>query len=125
MDALSMMKTAVVLLALAAVGGLTMAVIRFRGADRPPSAFAMGHGVLAAAALTLLLYAAVTAGLPPMAMVATGILVIAAAIGTALNLMFHVKLLPLPKTPIVVHGLVAALGFVLLLVAVLNAPAAP
>lgn len=120
MDALSMMKTAALLLALAALGGLTMAILRFRGADRPPTVFLMGHGVLAAAALTLLIYAAATVGLPPLGMLATGILVVVAAVGAALNLMFHAKMLPIPKTPIVIHGAVAAVGFVLLLMAVMT-----
>jgi hypothetical protein len=121
-DALSMMKTAAVLLGIAAIGGLVMAVIRFRGADRPPTMFVMAHGVLAAAALTLLLYAAATAGLPPLAMAATGIFVVVALVGAALNLMYHSRMLPLPKPPVVVHGLVAALGYVLLLMAVAAAP---
>lgn len=120
MDALSMMKTAALLLALAALGGVTMAVLRFRGADRPPTLFLMGHGVLAAAALTLLIYAAATVGLPPLGMLATGILVVVAAVGAALNLMFHAKMLPIPKAPIVIHGVVAAIGFVVLLVAVMK-----
>jgi hypothetical protein len=124
-DALSMMKTAAVLLALAAVGGLTMAVLRFRGDERPPTLFLMGHGVMAAAALTLLIYAAATVGLPPLGLLATAILVVVAAVGAALNLLFHAKMLPIPKTPIVIHGLVAVVGFVLLLLAVMNAPATP
>src|SRR5262245_23278556 len=117
MDARSMLCTAIVLLALAALGGLTMAVIRFRGADRPPGALAMGHGLLAAAALTLLIYAASTSGLPPMAVIGTGILVVVALVGTWLNLSYHAKMLPLPKGPVVVHGIAAVVGFVLLLIA--------
>ncbi len=39
MNALSMMATAAVLFAVAAIGGLTMAIIRFKGADRPPLTF--------------------------------------------------------------------------------------
>jgi hypothetical protein len=119
-DALSMMKTAVLLLALAAVGGLLMAILRFKGADRPPTLLLMGHGVLAAAAMTLLVYAAAVEGLPPMAMLGTGLLVVVAAVGAALNLLFHAKMLPIPKAPIVVHGVVAVVGFVLLLMAVMK-----
>jgi hypothetical protein len=119
-DAQSMMKTAALLLALAALGGLTMAVMRFRGVDRPPTVLLMGHGVLAAAALTLLVYAAVVVGLPPMGMLATGILVVVAAVGAALNLMFHSKMLPIPKGPIVIHGIVAVVGFICLLLAVMT-----
>jgi hypothetical protein len=117
MDSFTMMKTAAVLLALAALGGLTMAVVRFRGADRPPSSIAMAHGLLAAAALTLLIYAAAVARLPALGLVALVILIIVALVGVALNLMYHVKLLPLPKPTIVIHGVVAVIGFVLLLLA--------
>jgi hypothetical protein len=124
MNALAMMTTAVVLLALAAIGGLVMAMLRFHGAERPPTVFLMGHGVLAAAALTLLIYAAATVGLPPIAMLATAILVVVAGVGAALNLMYHSKMLPIPKAPIVVHGVVAVAGFVLLVMAVLGAPPA-
>jgi hypothetical protein len=117
MNSLTMMKTAAVLLALAAIGGLLMAVIRFRGADRPPSAIAMAHGLLAAAALTLLLYALFTAGLPGRAVVALVIFIVVAVVGLALNLIYHDKLRPLPKTTVVVHGVVAVIAFVLLLLA--------
>jgi hypothetical protein len=124
MDAWTMMTTAVVLLALAAVGGLVMATLRFYGADRPPTLFLMGHGVLAAAALTLLIYAAATVGLPPIAMLATAILVVVAGVGAALNVMYHSRMLPIPKTPIVIHGVVAVAGFVLLVMAVIGVPPA-
>lgn len=122
MDALSMMKTAAVLLGIAAIGGLVMAVIRFRGADRPPTIVLMAHGLLAAAALTLLLYACFTVGLPNLAMAATGIFVVVAIVGAALNLKYHSRMLPLPKTPVVIHGLVAVVGYVLLLLAVIAEP---
>jgi hypothetical protein len=118
MNVLTMMITAAVLFALAAIGGLTMAVIRFRGADRPPSALAMAHGLLAAAGLTLLLYAAATAGLPSLATIAVVILIVVALVGIALNLWYHDKLRPLPKSTIVIHGIVAVVGFVLLLLAI-------
>jgi hypothetical protein len=115
MIAQSMMKTAAVLLALAAIGGLTMAVIRFRGADRPPASFAMAHGLLAAAALTLLIYCAVAAGVSALAGIAIVLFIIVASVGAWLNLKFHAKLLPLPKTPVVIHGVVAVVAFLLLL----------
>lgn len=117
MNALTMMITAAVLFALAAIGGLVMAVIRFGGADRPPSAIAMLHGLLAAAALTLLIYATATAGVPGVAVVALIILIIVAVVGLTLNLVYHDKLRPLPKATIVIHGVVAVVGFVLLLLA--------
>ncbi len=123
MDAYSMMKAAVVLLAIAAVGGLTMAVIRFRGADRPPSWITMLHGFLAGAALTLLLYAWFTVGLPGLAKAAVGIFVVVGLVGAWMNLNFHSKMLPLPKNVVVVHGVAAVIGFVMLLLAVMHPPA--
>ena len=116
MDAATMMKTATVLMALTAAGGLLMAILRFSGMDRPPSWIAMGHGLLAGAGLTLLLYAGFTAGIPQMAWI--GILVLAAAAlgGIYLNLGFHTKMLPIPKNIIVVHAVLAVVGFLLIAV---------
>jgi hypothetical protein len=52
------MQAAAVLLGAGALGGLVMAGIRLKGEARPPTWLAMVHGVLAAAALTLLIHAA-------------------------------------------------------------------
>jgi len=116
------METAAVLFAVAALGGLVMAGIRFSGPN-PPAWLAMLHGFLAAAALTLLIYAACTIGLPSLANLAIVLFVIAALGGMVLNLNYQWKLLPLPKWFVIVHALVAVAGFVLLLAA-LWAPAA-
>ena len=116
MDAVTMMKTATVLLALAAAGGLLMAILRFSGMDRPPSWIAMAHGLLAGAGLTLLLYAGFTAGIPSLAWIGLLVLATAALGGIYLNLAFHTKMLPLPKNIIVVHGLLAVVGFLLVAV---------
>lgn len=121
MDTLHMLNTAAVLFGIAALGGVAMAIIRFRGADRPPSSFAMLHGLLAGAGLTLLLYAAATTGVPGLVTGAIVLFVIAALAGIWLNLSFHSKLLALPKGPILIHGAVAAAGFVLLLLALQGA----
>ena len=97
MEPASILLTSTVLLAVAAAGGLVMAGIRFVGDRSPPAALAMLHGFLAAAAVTLLLYAAVTVGLPKMALVALALFVAAAGGGAILNLNYHWKQLPLPK----------------------------
>jgi len=115
------MMTAAVLFGISALGGLTMAGIRFSGPN-PPTWLAMLHGFLSAAALTLLIYAACTIGLPALANLAVVLFVIAALGGVVMNLNYHWKLLPLPKWLVVVHALVAVTGFVLLLAA-LWAPA--
>lgn len=120
------MQTAAVLLGIAALGGLVMAGLRFSGHAYPPAALAMLHGLLAGAALTLLLYAYFTSGLPRYAAVATGLFVIAALGGVVLNLSYHWHRLALPKWLVATHAVVAVAGYVLLLAALWNhaAPAA-
>lgn len=118
------MQTAAVLLAVAALGGLVMAAIRLKGAPRPPSYLAMGHGLLAGAALTLLLYACFTVGLPGTAQLATVLLIVAALAGVFINLRYHDRMQPLPMPLIVIHALIAVAGFGLLLVALVQTPAA-
>lgn len=117
MEPVLIMKTAVCLLAIAALGGMTMAGMRFAGKPQPPTWLAMLHGLLAGGALTLLLYAYFTVGLPALACWALLLFLIAAAGGAYLNLNFHWKMLPLPTGLIVGHAAVAVTGFALLLVA--------
>ena len=117
MEPLLTMKTACVLLAVAALGGLTMAGIRYSGKPQPPIWLAMGHGFLSAAAVTLLLYAFFTVGLPALAGWALLLFLIAAAGGAFLNLNYHWKMLPLPMGFIVGHAGLAVAGFALLLAA--------
>ena len=116
------MQTAVVLFAISAVGGIVMAGIRFGGKPHPPTALAMLHGFLSAAALTLLIYAACTVGLPSLALAATVLFVVAAIGGVYMNLNYHWKMLPLPKWLVIVHGAIAVVGFLLLLTAVFSTP---
>jgi hypothetical protein len=117
MEPALIMKTASCLLAIAALGGLTMAAIRFSGKPQPPTWLAMLHGFLAGAAVTLLLYAYFTVGLPALAGWALLLFLIAAAGGAFLNLNYHWKMLPLPKGLIVGHAGLAVVGFALLLAA--------
>ena len=117
MDAMSMMRTAAILFALAALGGLLMAGIRFGGKRNPPAWLAMGHGLLAAAGLTLLVYAACVAGVPPMANLAIVLFLLAASGGAVLSLAYKWKQILLPAWLVVVHALAAVAGFLLLLMA--------
>lgn len=109
------MQAAIVLFALAAIGGLTMAFMRWRGAPRPPDWLAMGHGLLAGAGLTLLIQAAVVTGLPTLGNAALGLFVLAALGGVFINLRYHAKQLPLPKAWIAAHAMLAVVAFLLLL----------
>jgi hypothetical protein len=110
------MQAAAIVLALAALGGLTLAVIRIRGAPWPPLWMALGHGAVAAAGIGLLIYAAMSPeGIPVLAKIALGIFVVAAAGGAGLLLGFHLRSKPLPIPFVVFHGLLAATAYVLLL----------
>jgi hypothetical protein len=117
MDPSLMLRTSAVLFAIAAVGGLVMAAIRFGGKPTPPSWLAMLHGLLAGAGLTLLAYAYCTATVPALAAWALLLFLIAGAGGVALNLGFHLKAMALPIWLVVVHAAIAVVGFVLLAIA--------
>lgn len=110
------MQAAAIVLALAAVGGLTLAVIRLRGAPWPPQWLAHTHGVVAATGVVLLIHAAATTGIPALAKLALGIFVLAAFGGATLFVAFHRARKPLPIPLVLGHGLIAVTGFVLLLV---------
>jgi hypothetical protein len=118
MDVQTMLRTAVVLLALTGVGGLGLAGIRFSGKPHPPTWFAMVHGLLAASGLTLLLYAGFAAGMPGAAWAGLVLLVIAALGGLMLNLRYHWHNLPLPIAIVLVHAAAAAVGLVVVAIAV-------
>ena len=111
------MQAAIVLFALAAAGGLTMAFIRWRGSPRPPDWLVMGHGLLAGAGLTLLIREAVVTGLPTLGDAALGLFALAALGGVFINLRYHAKQLPLPKAWVAAHAVLAVVAFALLLAA--------
>jgi len=121
MEPVLMMKTALVLLTITALGGVAMAVVRFGRNANPPSWLAMLHGLLAGSALTLLLYAYFTVGLPSLAAWAMLLFLVAALGGVFLNLSYHLKAVLMPGGIVVVHAAIAVVGYVLLLIAVLGA----
>jgi hypothetical protein len=114
------MVIALVLFGLAALGGLLMARIRFGGAERPPLWIALVHGTGAAAGLIALIVALTVATLPSLARTALIVFIVAAAGGFYL-FAHHLQKKPLPIPVVVIHGLVAVTGFVLLLVAAMHA----
>jgi hypothetical protein len=124
MDAQLMLRTAVVLLLVTALGGLLAAGFRFSGRPHPPSFIAMLHGLVAAAGLTLVLYVAFANGLPQGGWIGLVALLVAALGGLVLNLGYHWKNQALPIWLVLVHAVVAAAGVVILCLAAWNlAPA--
>jgi hypothetical protein len=113
------MQAAAIILLFAAIGGLTLAVIRLRGAPWPPLWMALGHGAVAALGVGWLVYAAMSSeGIPTLGQVALGLFLLAALGGATLLLGFHLRSKPLPILFVLGHGLIAATGYVLLLLSV-------
>lgn len=103
------------LFALAALFGLYLAARVFQG-RLPPWPAAAIHGLLAATALLILLYAAFLAGAgpaPTLILIACAILVVA-ALGGFVMVSFHLRGLVPPKPLAAIHGLAAVTGFLLL-----------
>jgi hypothetical protein len=100
---------------------LAVAGIRFAGKDYPPTSLAMLYCFLAASAVTSLIYAAATVGLPGLAMYATVLFGVAAGGGVLMNLGYHWKKRSLLRALVVVHGPLSAVGFILSVVATFSA----
>ena len=112
------MVLALVLFAVAALGGLTLAILRFR--ERPlPMALAVVHGLVAAAALVTLILAVWAGGTVTLTRAALGLFVLA-ALGGFVLFASHLRGRALPKLLVVVHGLAAVTAFVLLLLGTMS-----
>jgi hypothetical protein len=114
MDAGVVMVLAVVLFALTAVLGATLAVRTVRGQDRP-TGIVLAHGGFAAAGLVVLIVVAL-GDAPSLAGWALAVFAVAAAGGFFLfGLDRSRRALPVPA--VLGHGLVAVVAFLLLLAA--------
>lgn len=117
-EPMDLLQAAAGLFTLAALGGLVMAGIRFGGKRNPPAWLAMVHGLLAAAGITLLAYAALTSAVPSLAVIALVLFLLAAGGGAVLSLAYKWKQRLLPSWLVIAHALLAVLGYALLLFAV-------
>lgn len=117
MDQVTMLQTASVLLLLTAAGGVLMAIQRYARRSNPPDWLAMAHGLLAAAGLTLLIYAALTDGVGANAAIGLLLLLLAAGGGVIMNLAYHLAGKLLPKWLLNLHILLAAVGTALVALA--------
>ena len=111
------MTIAAVLLAVAALGGVVMAAMRFGGRELPPMALAVVHGLFAASGLVALIYAVVTSAASTIALVAVVGFVIA-ALGGFMLFSHHLRGKALPVNYVVIHGAGAVISFVILLAAI-------
>ena len=111
-----MYRLSILLFAVAAVAGLTMAVMHFKNASPPRPVLAVLHGLFAASGLVVLLLAVIKVGMQGAPAIALGLLVVAALGGFGL-LSFHLRGRALPSGMVVGHALLAVAGFVTLLAA--------
>jgi hypothetical protein len=113
------MTIALILFALAAVGGLVLALQRFSGKPQPSLPLALGHGAGAAGGLIALIVFVAGGGGPGAVKVGLALLV-GAALGGFFLFSKHLRNVALPIPVVVVHALVAVAGFVTLLVSALH-----
>jgi len=106
-----MLTYAVIVFAIAAVGGLILATSVLRG-QLAPWALSLGHAALGAAGLVLVLIA-VLHGAASNATIALVLLFIA-ALGGFFLASFHLRKQPGPKPVVLIHASVAVIGFLLL-----------
>lgn len=111
------MTVAAVLFGIAALGGVVMAYMRLTGREVPPMGLAIVHGLFAASGLVTLLVAIIGASAPTQAKIAAGGFVLA-ALGGFFLFSFHLRRKALPIPVVLVHGLVAVVSFVLLLIGI-------
>lgn len=115
------MNAAAIILGMAALGGLLMVGIRLSGSPRPPTWLAIGHGLVAVTGLATLAYAAFEPGIPHLAQVALGVIVLAAMGGSAMFFLFHLRGRALPVFLMLGHAALAAGGLGLLVFTVYQA----
>lgn len=107
-----MLILAIVLFAVAALGGIVLAIMRIRGRLTLPLGLALVHGIVAAAGLAALI-AAVATGLGAKTPL---VLFLVAAVGGFVLFSFQLRKKAIPIAVMVVHAIVAVVGFLLLLV---------
>ncbi|MGH8161283.1 MAG: hypothetical protein ACRESR_03900 [Gammaproteobacteria bacterium] len=113
-----MLLISFILFAITAFLGVSMVGFRETTGRNPPALLTMLHGLPAAAALTLLLYATFAFGVPLFAIVALILFLVAAGGGAVLNLGFQQRGQLLPRWLMYLHMLLAVIGFILLAIAV-------
>ena len=114
-----MLLNALIVFAIAALGGLTLAGVYVLQGKLAPWALSLLHAALGAIGLLLLIYAALTAGIPGAALAALVILVIAALGGFYLA-SIHLRGKVAERSAVFVHAGVAVIGFLTLLGAVVH-----
>lgn len=108
-----LLKIAVIILVLGALGGLTLTVMHVRR-RRVPVPLALLHGLAVATGFTVLVVANVKDQLGGLVTVSV-LLFVLAAMGGLVLFTFHLRGRPLPAMLVVLHGLAALVALSLLL----------
>jgi len=116
---MSLMWITILVFAVAAVIGLTMALAVFKG-QFPPVPSAVLHGLFGATGLVLLIVAVFVHHAVGPAQWAFWLFLIAALGGFFIAFGFHAKKKAIPPGLVVVHASVAVVGFLILLAGALN-----
>ncbi len=113
-----MSTLAILLFALAAIGGVYLAFNHLRG-NVPPMAVGLIHGALAAVALVVLILFLLDSPSLGLGGIALALFVVA-ALGGFMMLGKRLRQQTLPKSLILVHGIAAVAAFVLMLIWILS-----
>lgn len=108
-----MIVASIVLFGLAALGGVYLAIQHLQGA-RPPFGLGIVHGLIAAAALVLLLLAVVKGSPGSLVVYALGLFIVVALGGFGL-FYYRVQDRSLPQGLVYVHGGAAVVAYLMLL----------
>lgn len=111
-----MPKLALILLAIAALGGAALAYLHFTHKARP-WALTILHGLLAAAGLLLVALPVIDGS--AVNLKTALIVLVVAALGGFFLFSFKIRNKPLPSAVVLIHAVVAAVGVVLLLTQVI------
>lgn len=112
-----MFSTSIILFALAALGGLTMAGMFF-AKKRWPGILTAGHGVLAVVGLIVLIVAVMGIVDRNKELATALVLFIVTALGGITLVSFDLRKKSLPPALIVIHGVLAIVSFIVLIVGV-------
>jgi hypothetical protein len=107
-----MLTISVILFGIAALGGLALAL-----GNKRPMILSIIHGLVAASALVLLIIAVLQGGVGTMPKLALALFVIAALGGFTL-FAFHLRGRQWPRGLVYIHGLLAVIAEILLIIAI-------
>jgi hypothetical protein len=116
---MSLLWITILVFAIGAVIGLTMALAVFKGRF-PPVSSAVLHGLFGATGLVLLIVAVFVYGTTGPVQWAFWLFLIAALGGFFIAFGFHAKKKTIPPGIVVVHALIAVVGFLILLAGALK-----